>query len=109
MMATSAVFDTSMYRHRDLTIPIQLALYNNKISRQAEFHSLSAGGAYERAVIRGEKCSRNFSQASSFQKYIHINPHRNIYIFHPINSELALPVQYFLCSRLFILVLACKR
>ncbi len=25
------------------------------------------------------------------------------------NSEFALPVQYFLCSRLFILVLACKR
>ncbi len=35
--------------------------------------------------------------------------HSNIYIFHPINSELALPVQYFLCSCLLILVLACKR
>ncbi len=33
---------------------------------------------------RGKKCSRNFSQASSLQKYIQINPHRNIYIFHPI-------------------------
>ncbi len=26
-----------------------------KLCRQAEFHSLTAGGVYERAVIRGEK------------------------------------------------------
>ncbi len=36
--------------------------------QKAEFHSLTAGGADGRAVIRGEKCSRNFSEVSSLQK-----------------------------------------
>ncbi len=36
--------------------------------QKAEFHSLTAGGADGRAVIRGEKCRRNFSEVSSLQK-----------------------------------------
>ncbi len=63
-------------------------------------------------AVEGKNAVETSLKPVSLQKYIQINPHRNIYIFSSYsedNSELALPVQYFLCSRLFILVLACKR